>query len=172
MKYRMKQSLSITALIGGCLAATWPAFNAHAAGATEIVYSPVFCQTFGGSLWIHSSGQISNKHWAETMRVFCPLTHEAKHDHSGKLQIAVTQANRDKKVRCRAFFNHWHANVFESNAWDGADQLGIQETTITLPGHKFLGGSHMIECEIPPKTNELRFDGESRIGSYKAGVDK
>ena len=171
MKCRMKQSLSTTALLAGCIAATWPALNAQAAGATQIVYSPVFCQTFGGSLWIRPSGQISNKHATETMKVFCPLTHEAKHDHSGKLQISVVQANRDKKVRCRAFFNHPHGNEFESNAWDGADQLGIQETTINLPGHKYLGGSHMIECEIPPKSREVRFDGESRIGSYKAGVD-
>ena len=171
MKHRMNHSLAIAALFGGCIAATWPAFNAHAAGATQIVYSPIFCQTFGGSLWIHPSGQISNKHATETMKVFCPLTHEAKHDHSGKLQISVTQANPDKKVRCRAFFNHPHANVFESNAWNGADQLGIQETTIPLAGNKYLGGSHMIECEIPPKSREVRFDGESRIGSYKAGVD-
>jgi hypothetical protein len=42
---------------------------------------------------------------------------------------------------------------------------------LPLDGHKFLGGSHMLDCEIPPKSNAGNFDGISRIGSYKSGVD-
>ena len=47
----------------------------------------------------------------------------------------------------------------------------IERATLRVEGHKFLGGSHMQDCEIPPKSNENRFDVISRIGTYKSGVD-
>src|SRR5829696_1459302 len=146
-------------------------FKANAATATQFVYSPLFCQTFGGALWIYPSGQIANR-GTETMRVFCPLIHEAKTDHSQKLQISIVNANRQDKVRCRARYNHPHALEWESDGWNGQNDLGIQTATITLSGNRYLGGSHMIECEIPRKDhNQPNFDGESRMGTYKSGVD-
>lgn len=147
--------------------------QAHAEGATEIIYSPVFCKASGGTYWIFSSGHIGNLHPTDTMKVFCPLTHEVKHGHSGKVQIAVVQASGRSRVRCSAYFNH---ALLESgwiwNGWQGQDQLGSQETTITLSGSDFLEGSHMILCEVPPKDFQAtRFDGVSRIKAYSAGVD-
>lgn len=158
---------------------------AQAAGATQFTYSPLFCQTFGGSRWIYPSGQISNKSDSQAMRVFCPLIHEGKHDHSGKLVISVVQANQNEKdengkvmrVECRAFFNHPHANPdppWNSNGWKGKSEHsnGVETATIELAGSKYLSGSHMIECRIPPRDGKVKnFDGESRIGSYKSGVD-
>jgi hypothetical protein len=150
--------------------------TAVAAGATQFVYSPLFCQTFGGTLWIYPSGQIANRHPSETMRVFCPLIHEAKEGHSGKIVVHVVQANRKERVECRAFFNHPHANSdprWTTNNWQGDSKAshGVETATITLPGAKYVGGSHMLECKIPPKSSENNFDGESRIGTYKSGVD-
>ena len=146
-------------------------WDANAATATQFVYSPLFCQTFSGTLWIYPSGQIANR-GTETMRVFCPLIHEAKADHSQKIQISVVNANRQEKIRCRARYNHPHALDWESDGWDGQNDLGIQTATITLSGNQYLGGSHMLECEIPRKDHsQPNFDGESRIGTYKSGVD-
>ena len=53
------------------------------------------------------------------------------------------------------------------------DKLGHQTATITIPGRDFLGGGGMIECEVPPRqeSNAMRFDGESRVGSYHSGRD-
>jgi len=162
-------------LAGVCAAVAFsPAV--HAAGATQYVYAPIACRTFEGALWIFPNGQIGNKHPSQTMRVLCPLIHEAKHENSDDIQISVVNANRDNRLRCRAFFNHPHANVDPPSfvtAWKGAEgnSAGIETGTLTLDGHKFLGGSHMLECEIPPKSNGAAFDGISRIGSYKSGVD-
>jgi hypothetical protein len=168
-------SLSVVLISRAMVFSTLLSSVAHAAGATQLVYSPIFCQPFGGALWIYPSGQIGNK-GSETMRVFCPLMHEAKHNHSGKLQIFVVQANRHERVECRAFFNHPHANEdppWLTNGWKGksANSAGIETATITLPGNTYIGGSHMIECKIPPKSTENNFDGVSRIGTYKSGVD-
>jgi len=148
----------------------------QAAGATQFVYSPIACRTFDGALWIFPNGQIGNKHTSQTMRVFCPLIHEAKAENSDGIQVSIVNANRSKRLRCRAFFNHPHANVDPPSfvtAWVGAsgNSAGIETATLALDGHKYLGGSHMLECEIPPKSNENNFEGISRIGTYKSGVD-
>lgn len=158
---------------------------ASAAGATQFNYSPLTCQTFGGALWIYPTGQIANRSTTEPMKVLCPLIHEQKHEHSGKIQVSVVQANQNKKgpdgkvlrVECRAVFNHPHANPDPppaQNDWEGKSDLanGAVTATITLPGAKTLGGSHMLECRVPPRDPAVtRFDGESRIGTYRSGVD-
>jgi hypothetical protein len=161
---------------------------AHADGATQFVYSPIACQTFGGALWIYTSGQISNKSTTEPMRVFCPLIHEARFGDTQKTQVHVVQANQHHKdesgkvmrVKCRVFFNHPHANSdpkWASTSWQGqsASSNGVETATITLPGHEYLGGSIMLECLIPPRDplgiNQALYNGESRIGTYKSGVD-
>jgi hypothetical protein len=66
-----------------------------------------------------------------------------------------------------------HVNEWVTNNWQGKSEKspGIETATITLSGAKYLGCSHMIECRIPPKSGEANFDGVSRIGSYKSGVD-
>lgn len=148
----------------------------QAAGATQFVYSPIACRTVDGALWIFPNGQIGNKHTGQTMRVFCPLIHEAKAENSDGIEVSIVNANRSKRLRCRVFFNHPHANVDPPSfvtAWVGAsgNSAGIEAATLAIGGHKFLGGSHMLECEIPPKSNENNFDGISRIGTYKSGVD-
>lgn len=163
------------ALAAWCAAAAFsPA--AQAAGATQLVYAPIACRTFDGALWIFPNGQIGNKHPSQTMRVLCPLIHEAKSETSDAIQVSIVNANRSKRLRCRVFFNHPHANVDPPSfvtAWQGAqgNSAGIETATLRVDGHKFLGGSHMLECEIPPKSNEHNFDGISRIGTYKSGVD-
>jgi hypothetical protein len=150
--------------------------TAQAAGATQYVYAPIACRTFDGALWIFPNGQIGNKHPSQTMRVLCPMIHEAKQDDSDKIQVSIVNANRSKRLRCRVFFNHPHANVDPPSfvsAWVGAggNSAGVETGTLVIEGHQYLGGSHMLECEVPPKSNEDRFDGISRIGSYKSGVD-
>lgn len=160
----------------------------HADGATQFTYSPIACQTFGGARWIYPSGQISNKSTTEPMRVFCPLIHEAKFEQTQKTEVAVVQANqhhRDEgnrvmRVKCRVFFNHPHANSdprWAESGWHGqsVNSNGVETATIALPGHEYLGGSIMLECLIPPRdpqgVNQALFNGESRIGTYKSGVD-
>jgi len=148
---------------------------AHASGATAFAYSPLFCQTVGGAFWIFPSGQIGNKSGTEKMRVFCPLIHEAKFDQTQKIQIHVVHANPDSKVRCRASFGHPDGLNREVTGWDGQNDLGVQPATITLNNHSYLGGSNMVECEIPEKFDEKpgtkNFEGISRIGSYFSGID-
>jgi hypothetical protein len=148
----------------------------HAAGATAYTYSPIFCQTFGGTLFRWNQGQIGNGHSSETMHVYCPLIHEEKHNHSGKLEIKVIDASRDHKVECRAYFNHPHASEdppWNGNGWHGTLGSGpTNKVTIVLPGANYLGGSNLIYCKLPPK--DFHFvgeDGVSRIGAYKSGVD-
>jgi hypothetical protein len=160
----------------------------YADGATQFVYSPIACQTFGGALWIYPSGQISNKSTTEPMRVFCPLIHEAKFDFTQRTQVSVVQANQHHRdgdnqvmrVKCRVFFNHPHANSdppWVRTGWQGqsATSNGVETATITLPGNDYLGGSIMLECLIPPRDpqgiNQALYNGESRIGTYKSGVD-
>jgi hypothetical protein len=162
------------------------AVPACAKGATQFIYSPLFCKTDGGQLWIHPSGQIGNKSTTESMRVFYPLIHEAKHDHSGKIQASIVQGNRDIKgnngkvlrVECRAQLNHPHGNPSPPalfNPWEHrpSKSNGVGIDTITLDGAKFIGGSHMLECTLPPRNaqDNSEFDGESRLGSYKSGLD-
>lgn len=160
----------------------------HADGATQFVYSPIGCQTFGGALWIYPSGQISNKSTSEPMRVFCPVIHEAKFEQTQKIVVSVVQANQHKRdedkeiarVKCRAFFNHPHATSdpkWFQTKWQGqeAGSTGVETATIAIPGHEYLGGSIMLECSIPPRDpdghNQPLFNGESRIGTYRSGVD-
>lgn len=159
-----------------------------AEGATSFVYSPIGCQTRGGTLWIYPSGQISNKSTKEPMRVFCPVIHEAKFEQTQKTVVSVVQANQHHKdednkvmrVKCRVFFNHPHATSdpkWASTGWQGQSDksTGVETATIAIPGHKYLGGSIMLECLIPPRdpngVNQALFDGESRIGTYRSGVD-
>lgn len=173
------------ALLAGTLAAPPPA---QAAGVTQFVYSPVACRTVGGALWIYPSGQLSNKSVSEPMRLFCPLIHEAKAERTDRVQVSVVQANQHHKdaqgqvmrVECRAFVNHPHANddpKWSVSAWHGqsAASSGVETATITIPDQRWLGGSLMLECLLPPRDpqghNQPLFNGESRIGTYKSGVD-
>lgn len=163
-------------LLAAWCAATAFTPAAQAAGATQWVYAPIACRTFDGALWIFPSGQIGNKHPSQTMRVLCPLMHEAKHENTDDVQVSVVNANRAKRLRCRVFYNHPHANTDPPafvSAWVGgqSQSAGVETGTLVVPGHRFLGGSHMLECEVPPKSSERNFDGISRIGSYKSGVD-
>ena len=148
---------------------------AQAAGATQFVDAPIACRTFDGALWIFPSGQIGNKHPSQTMRVLCPLIHETKAENSDKIIVYAVNANRHDRVRCKAFFNHPFANVDPpaavSKNTDTGNSAGVEDATLTIPGRTFLGGSHLLECTIPPKSNEDNFDGISRIGTYKSGVD-
>jgi hypothetical protein len=149
---------------------------AHATGATAFAYSPLSCRTFEGEYWLYPTGQIGNVKGNQKMRVFCPLIHEAKFDQTQKIQIHVVNAHPKSKVRCRAFFGHPDGLNAVPTPWDGADDKGVQPSTITLNGHKYLGGSNMLECEIPEKWDDepgqKNFDGVSRIGSYFSGIDK
>src|SRR5215203_5482406 len=146
----------------------------YATGATTFAYSPLFCQTFSKGLFIYSSGQISNR-GNGVMTLFCPLIHEEKFNETQNFEISVVNDHPSEKIRCRVFFNHPHAQPSESvhSAWHGQDKLGHQTATITIPGRDFLGGGGMIECEVPPRqaSNAMRFDGESRVGSYHSGRD-
>jgi hypothetical protein len=150
--------------------------QAHATGATSYSYSPMSCQTFGGTLWIYPSGQISNR-GTDTMRVFCPLIHEAKFNTTQDFSVSVVNDHPTQKIRCRVFFNHPHALEWEQTGWKGENDLGHQKATIPISGRQFLGGGNMLECEIPRKVHKgsdnpaANFDGESRIGSYRSGVD-
>jgi hypothetical protein len=165
------------ALVQAAMMFTWTySIDSHAAGATAFTYSPIFCQTFGGTVKVWNQGQIGNVHASETMTVMCPLIHEEKHNHSGKLEIKVIDASRDAEVRCRSYFNHPHAGEdppWNFNDWHGTNGSGpTNKLTIVLPGAPYLGGSHLILCQLPPK--DFHFvgdDGVSRIGSYKSGVD-
>ena len=107
------------------------------------------------------------------MKVFCPLIHEAKFNTTQGIEVSVVNDHPTEKIRCRVYFNHPHAQEFEQTNWVGGNSLGHQKTTIPIPGNQFLGGSNMLACEIPRKLQSpaKRFDGESRIGSYRSGVD-
>jgi hypothetical protein len=110
------------------------------------------------------------------MRVFCPLIQEAKFNTTQDFSVSVVNDRSDEQVRCRVFFNHPHALKWEQTGWHGEDKLAHQTATITIRGKQFLGGGNMLECEIPGKlagqaNPAADFDGESRIGSYRSGVD-
>jgi len=170
---------STAAIVGAALISVLVPSVGQAAGATAFSYSPMFCQPVGGSgtLKVWNQGQIGNSHPSETLNVFCPLIHELKEGHSGKIQINVIDASRDNGVECRAYFNHPHASEsppWNFNGWKN-NHLGSgpdNKSTITLAGAEDLGGSHMIWCKIPPKDSHFNGDdGISRIGTYKSGID-
>jgi hypothetical protein len=155
--------------------------DARAAGATTYVYSPIGCRVVDqdnqGTLRIFPSGQIGNVHPTKKLEIICPLIHEAKFDESGIIRIHIIEASNQpgELLRCSAYFNHPHASEWNWSGWKEWKSGGGQTNKgqLSIPNSKFLGGSHMIRCILPPKDESLSGDeGVSRIGSYESGRDK
>jgi hypothetical protein len=173
--------LTLAIVLSAATLTTFQSGYARAAGATTYVYSPIGClvvdQPNQGTLRIFPSGQIGNVHPTKKLEIICPLIHEAKFDETGIIRIHVIEAsNKDgEDLRCSAYFNHQHASEWNWSGWqikkNGGGQTNKQP--ISIPNAKFLGGSHMIRCILPPKDESKSGDeGVSRIGSYESGRDK
>lgn len=177
----LKQHMGLAIVLGFATLAAFHADDGHAAGATAYTYSPIACKVFEtedqGWHWVFPSGQVGNKHPSKPLDLWCPLIHEAKHDHSGIIRIDIIEASRQtgQGIKCGAYFNHPHAAEWNFSGW-GEWTSGSGQTNrgqITLAGSSYLGGSHMLRCTLPPKDASLPGDeGVSRIGSYHSGLDQ
>jgi hypothetical protein len=173
--------LTLAIALSAAALATFHTGDAHAAGATTYVYSPIGCkvveQENQGTLRIFPSGQIGNVHPTKKLEIICPLIHEAKFDETGIIRIHIVEASSQpgESLRCSAYFNHQHAGEWNWSGWQEW-KSGKGQTNkghLSIPNAKFLGGSHMIRCILPPKDETLSGDeGVSRIGSYESGRDK
>ena len=173
--------LSVGIALSSATLAGFHVEESHAAGATTYTYSAINCkvveQANQGTLRIFPSGQIGNVHTTRHLELICPLIHEAKFDETGIIRIHIVKASRvaGSLVRCSAYFNHPHAAEWNWSGWkewkSGSGQTN--KGHLDIPNSKFLGGSHMIRCILPPKDGSLTGDeGVSRIGTYESGRDK